>query len=271
MLALAMRQACRNGATIAVIDPRPVGLPFEFFHFPVALPEMERLLSTLIKRSVSRSAVEKLGPSALQFYDSIPGDFPRDSSFKKHPDAITEKLQQSRYPVIVCGTDIVRETTPGLAADHGRLLRAGKGRAGLFYLMPGANAFGAALLCSEKGSFMETIESVEKGTVKALVLVESDPFWSFPDQDRLRQAVERLDFLLVLDYLSTEAARHSDIFIPTRTLFEMESAYVNNEGRVQFSPATHRGGIPIEQIGDGNHPPRVFRSDIPGDERGPRS
>ena len=36
MLALAMRQAFRNGATIVVIDPRPVFLPFEFEHLPVA-------------------------------------------------------------------------------------------------------------------------------------------------------------------------------------------------------------------------------------------
>lgn len=36
MLAMAMRQAQRKGATVAVIDPRPVSLPLEFIHLPAA-------------------------------------------------------------------------------------------------------------------------------------------------------------------------------------------------------------------------------------------
>ena len=48
--------------------------------------------------------------------------------------------------MVVCGTDIVRETTPSLAADIALLLKAAGKEAGLFYLLPGANAFGAALV-----------------------------------------------------------------------------------------------------------------------------
>lgn len=266
MLALAMRQANRKGATVAVIDPRPIALPFEFFHFPVAVREIDRFLSALIKGAVNRSAAEKTGPAALSFFDSLPVDVSGHSEFREGLDRVSQRLQQSRFPVIVCGTDIVRETTPLVAADHARLLRTKRDRAGLFYLMPGANAFGAALFSSGSESFAETIESIEKGTIRALVLVESDPFRSFPDQDRLRQAIEKLDLLVVLDYLPSEAVRSADIFIPTRTLFEMESAFVNQEGRVESSPAAHCGGLPIEQTGGGSHPPRVFRSDIPGNE-----
>ena len=47
---------------------------------------------------------------------------------------------------MVCGTDIVRETTPSLAADIVLLLKGAGQEAGLFYLLPGANAFGAALI-----------------------------------------------------------------------------------------------------------------------------
>ena len=41
---------------------------------------------------------------------------------------------------------------------------------------------------------------------------------------------------------------------------------MNQEGRVQFAPPAHCGGIPISQISAGGHPPRVFRRDIPGGE-----
>jgi len=268
MLALAMRQAYRKGAAVAVIDPRPVFLPFEFIHLPVAPREIDLALSALMKGAVSRTAANSLGQTTLQFYDSIPADFSGDPELKDRLDAIRLKLQQSRFPVIVCGTDITRETTPALAADHALLLQAEKGRAGLFYLMSGANAFGVSLF-SEEGSLMDTIESIEKGTVKALILVESNPFCLFPDRERLRKAIDKLDLFLVMDYLPSEAMKHATILLPTRTLFEMDTAFVNQEGRVQFSQAAHLGGIPIEQISGGGHPPRAFRSDIPGNEPKP--
>ena len=101
------------------------------------------------------------------------------------------------------------------------------------------------------------------------MVVESDPFWSFPDQERLKQALDRVDLLLVMDYLPSRTARLAHIFLPTRTVFETETGFVNQEGRVQFATAAHCGGIPISQVAAGNHPPRVFRHDIPGGEPRP--
>jgi NADH-quinone oxidoreductase subunit G len=144
-----------------------------------------------------------------------------------------------------------------------------KEKAGLFYLMPGANAFGAALLSSENHSFMEIVEAIEKGFVKALVLVESDPFSFFPDRQRLEQAIHKLDLLLVLDHVHSTSAQIAHILFPTVTLFEAESTFINQEGRIQFSKPVHAGGIPMEQVSAGDHPPRIFRSDIPGGEPKP--
>jgi predicted molibdopterin-dependent oxidoreductase YjgC len=135
--------------------------------------------------------------------------------------------------------------------------------------MPEANSFGAALLSSEEGSVMDVIKSIEKGSVKALMLVESDPFRSFPDDERLKQAIDKLDLFLVMDYLPSSAARLAHIFFPTQTLHEMETSFVNQEGRVQFATSVYRGGIPISQISAGGHPPRVFKRDIPGGEPEP--
>jgi NADH-quinone oxidoreductase subunit G len=265
-----MRQAYRQGATIVVIDPRPVFLPFEFDHFPVAPREIDPCLNMLIKEGVDRSVAETLGEAAVNFYDhGVPTEQPFDGLLKDRLAALGQRLRQSENPVIVCGTEIVSETTPRRAADSALLLRAAKSRAGLFYLMPGPNAFGAALLTSDDGSLMDVVEAIEGGTVRALLLVESDPFQTFPDQERLKQAVEKLDLLLVMDYLPSEAVRLAQILLPTRTLFEMETCFVNQEGRVQFSPSAHRGGIPISQISAGEHPPRLFRKEIPGGDPEP--
>jgi NADH-quinone oxidoreductase subunit G len=69
-----------------------------------------------------------------------------------------------------------------------------------------------------------------------------------------------------MDCLPSQAMRYARIVMPARTLFEMDAAFVNQEGRIQFLPTAHCGGIPIEQISGGGHPLRVFRSDIPGNE-----
>ncbi len=45
------------------------------------------------------------------------------------------------------------------------------------------------------------LEGIDQGRIKALVLVENDPFWTFYDEERLAWALERLEFLLVLDYV----------------------------------------------------------------------
>jgi NADH-quinone oxidoreductase subunit G len=269
MLTLAMRQAHREDATIVVIDPRPIFLPFEFHHFPVIPEDIDPCLNVLIKEAVDRSIAETLGEAALDFYDAVPTEQPFDRLFKDRFTALGQKLRQSKNPVLICGTEIVSETTPGLAGDNALLLHAAKNRAGLFYLMPGPNAFGAALLSSEDGSLTEVIDAIESGTVRALLLVENDPFRAFPDQERLKRAIDKLELLLVMDYLPSEAVRLAQILLPTRTLFEMETSFVNQEGRIQFAPSSHCGGIPISQVSAGGHPPRLFRSDIPGGEPEP--
>jgi len=266
MLALAMRQAYRKGATIAAIDPRPIFLPFSFDHFPVGVENLDLCLSQLIKRTIDRSVAEGLGQGALKFYDSIPSEHAFDDLPENRFSVVEKRLQQSKFPVIVCGTEIVQETTPDIAADDALLFKAAKEKAGLFYLMPGANAFGAALLSPENGTFMSTVEAIENGTVKALLLVESDPFCLFPDQRRLEQAIQKLELLIVIDYLPSKVAQLAHLFLPSSPLFETETSFINQEGRIQFAPRAHSGGTPVEQLTAGDHPPRLFRNDIPGGE-----
>jgi NADH-quinone oxidoreductase subunit G len=266
MLALAMRQAWRAGAEIAVLDPRPISLPFKFTHLPVALNDLNLYASALIKAAVGRDALKKLGQNAAEFYDAI-ADVAGDADAFKDPILnLGEKLQSSQRLLIACGTEIVRETTPQLAADLALLFRAAKGQAGLFYLMPGANAFGAGLFSVAENSFEKVVEDIENGAVKALVLVESNPFWQFPNRCRLEQALNQLDLLAVFDYANSAVAQKAHVFLPTTTLFEGGGVFINQEGRAQAVPHAFAGGIPIVQTGGGDHPPRVYGASIAGSE-----
>ncbi len=249
LLSLTLRQAFRKGAFIAVLDPRPVFLPLTFEHLPVTPDALDLCLALLTRGTVPP-------PDA-------------DPALGDRLEEITRKMRQSRRPVIVCGTDVVRPTTPALAFDLVLTLQSRGQPAGLFYLLGEANAFGAALLSSPGASFLKTLEAIENGSLAALILVECDPFRLFPDRARLEKALGKLDFLLVMDFLPTPSARQADIFLPTQTIFEAGGAFVNQEGRIQWAAPVYRGGTSVEQLNAGGHPPRRFRKDIPGGEPRP--
>lgn len=275
MLALALRQAYRRGATVAVLDPRPVSLPLEFEHLPVPPGGIDLCLNLLSRAAVTHAAGEGLlTEEAANFFNQLTCEYPADPLLQDRLVSLGMKLGECKNPVIVCGLDIVRESTPVLAADHARLLKAAKDQAGLFYLLPGPNAFGGALL-SLSGEpappdCEEILAAVLRGQVKALILVENDPFRTFADQPQLLKALDRLEFLLALDYLPTPLVERSQVFLPTTTVFEEEpSSFANQEGRLQQAWPIHMGGMPISQWGKGGHPPRVFLPEIPGGEPQP--
>ena len=264
MLAMAMRQAQRNGAKIAVMDPRPVALPLDFQHLNAPLKDLDGLVGSVIKATVDGQTMATMGADAVKFYDSLPDRNQIAGYQEDWLTAVTEGIKSSQRPVIVCGTDIPPVRVPAIAADLALLLRAADKNAGLFYLLPGANAFGAGLLSDEEQSMLSIVEAIENGDVKALVIVESDPFFHFSDRKRLVGALDALDLLIVLDYLDSEVVQKAQVFIPSTTVYETGGIFVNQEGRAQMVRPAYSGGLPIVQSGGGDHPPRVYGTGIPG-------
>jgi NADH-quinone oxidoreductase subunit G len=295
MLALALRQAALQGARVVVLDPRPVFLPGAFEALPVPPGQFEAAGGTLVKGALSADQAAGLEDKARQFYEALPDRFPGDPAVAARLMELGAGLRQSQKPVVVCGTDIVRETTPGVAADLALLLKSAGKEAGLFYLLPGANAFGAGLISAPEisGALGESpaarwpwgpaalkeplgpgqaafsaeaiLEGIDQGRIKALVLVENDPFWAFYDEERLAWAVERLELLIVLDYVPSPTVQRAQVVLPTVPLFERTAAgYVNQEGRLQAAQPVHYGGTPVALISPEVHPPRTWLDHVPG-------
>ena len=266
MLALAMRQARRNNATVAVMDPRPVFLPFAFEYLPADLDEVNGCLGAVVKAAIDPAAPEKQDETGRKFYAALPEIEQMTRLQQEKLSFLAEKLRASLRPIIVCATETVRQQTPALAADVALLLQNAGKQAGLFYLMPGANAFAAGLLSNETASYESLIADIENDSIKGLILVESNPFWEFPDRQRLEKALTRLKLLVVMDYMSSEAAQKAHIFLPTTTLYESGGVYTNQEARVQVAQPAYRGGTSIALTGGGDHPPRIYGAGIPGHE-----
>ncbi|MFA5109941.1 MAG: NADH-quinone oxidoreductase subunit NuoG, partial [Desulfobaccales bacterium] len=294
MLALAMRQAQRRGATVVVLDPRPVSLPCGFEPLAVPPGHLEAALGALIKGAIS-AQVAGLSPAARAFFDALPESYPPEPAPAAQLREWAAVLGRSRKPVLVCGTDIVRETTPSFAADAALLLQQAGKAAALFYLLPGANAFGAALVAApadpaaagSPGQWPwgpaglgeplgpgapalnadQILAGIDRGEIKALVLVESDPFWQSGDAERVARALERLELLVVVDYLASPALARAHVVLPSIPGFERTAAsFVNQEGRLQAALPVHLGGTPLAQISPDVHPSRTFLNYVPGSD-----
>jgi NADH-quinone oxidoreductase subunit G len=265
MLAMAMRQAQRNGARIVVMDPRPVSLPLEFNHLVAGPDDLADWVGLLIKTVVDRATAASCGEDAAKFFGALAPDRKQIAGHQQELfTAAADGLKKSHRPVIVCGTDIGPVQAPGIAADLAVFLRAADKNAGLFYLLSGANAFGAGLLSDSETSLQNMIEAVENEDVKALILVESDLFFQFPDRQRLELALDKLDLLIVMDYINCDVAQKAHIILPSTTIYEADGIFINQEGRSQILRQVYSGGVPIVQSGGGNHPPRVYGTGIPG-------
>ena len=262
MLALAIRQAERAGAAVTILDPRPVSLPFSFEQWRLSPQSIDSVLRGLTSRSEHENSPNPLEAEPFDRDISPAGVCGIDEAWQQL-SALTEKLEHSLRPVVICGTDIVYPSTVTAAADLVMQRRAAEQSARMFYVLPGANAYGAALATETLLPFSTLLTAIENGDVHALLLVESDPVSQFPDQKRVAAALKKLDLLIVMDYLPTRVLEMAHITIPTLTHFETRATFVNQEGRLQQCSKIYTNGMPLSQLTGGNHPPRTFRSDIP--------
>ncbi len=249
MLALALRQVQRRGGRVTVIDPRGVRLPFDYDHWAVSPDTIGPLLRALVGEIDGGDT----GPSApAGAFDAFP------------VAALAKQLNGSPHPVVVCGTDIVTGTEIGLAAELARLLCRTHIQAGLFYTLGGPNAFAAGLMEGPDVTSQSLVAGIETGAIRMLITVEKDLWAAFPNRSRLQAALTKLEHLVVLDYLDTPLNRQASFFVPTLPLYEYTGHWLNQEGRLQRAWAVMAGGRPIQTSGHGDHPPRVFETQIPG-------
>ncbi len=80
---------------------------------------------------------------------------------------------------------------------------------------------------------IEQIEAIREGKVKALVVFGANPVVSYPDANRVQQALEEVEFLLVLDIFPTPTTELAHVVLPAASFAETEGTFTNSERRVQ--------------------------------------
>ncbi len=79
------------------------------------------------------------------------------------------------------------------------------------------------------------LESAAAGETKALVLVGCDPLGDFPGLDLARQALERAEFVAVVDALVSRLVERADVVFPAAAHGEYAGSSMNLEGRLMWN------------------------------------
>ncbi|HXF62790.1 MAG TPA: molybdopterin oxidoreductase family protein [Caldilineaceae bacterium] len=78
----------------------------------------------------------------------------------------------------------------------------------------------------------EIIRKIDKGEIKGLLTICFNPIVSLPDNNFVRQALEKLEFYVAIDFFLNETARHADIVLPGSQQEEDEGTVTQVEGRI---------------------------------------
>jgi assimilatory nitrate reductase catalytic subunit len=85
----------------------------------------------------------------------------------------------------------------------------------------------------QKGlSAIPLVEAIHDGKIKGLLSICFNPAVSLPDGNYVREAFEKLEFFVNIDFFLSETARYADIVLPGSLMEEDEGTTTNTEGRV---------------------------------------
>ncbi|WP_062048853.1 molybdopterin oxidoreductase family protein [Bacillus sp. JCM 19034] len=87
-------------------------------------------------------------------------------------------------------------------------------------------------------SAYEMMEKVHVGDIKAMFIMGSNPIVSNPNATYVKEALEKLTFIVSVDMFISESGRYADLLLPTTSYLEDEGTITNLEGRVMLRPAS---------------------------------
>jgi formate dehydrogenase major subunit len=81
---------------------------------------------------------------------------------------------------------------------------------------------------------VEILEAAHAGQVRGMYILGENPFLSDPNTNLVREALTRLDFLVVQDIFLTETAEFADVILPATSALEKTGTFTNTDRRIQL-------------------------------------
>lgn len=79
----------------------------------------------------------------------------------------------------------------------------------------------------------DAIDRAAEGNLKAMYVMGENPVMSDPDQNHVREAMEKIEFLVVQDIFPTDTSEYADVVLPAACFAEKDGTFTSTERRVQ--------------------------------------
>ena len=97
------------------------------------------------------------------------------------------------------------------------------------------DVWGSGDFSNEKGlTVTEIMDEVHRGSIKAMYVLGENPAMSDPDVEHARDALAKLDHLVVQDIFITETANYADVILPASAFAEKSGTVTNTNRQVQM-------------------------------------
>lgn len=97
-----------------------------------------------------------------------------------------------------------------------------------------AQAWGRELPDKPGLTVVEMMNAAVEGKIKGLVIMGENPMITDPNINHVKEALEKLEFLCVIDMFVTDTGRYADVVLPAASFAEKEGTFTNTERRVQL-------------------------------------
>ena len=93
--------------------------------------------------------------------------------------------------------------------------------------------FPSEALPSQAGlTTVEIMQAAHAGKIKGMYIMGENPMLTDPNQNHTREALERMEFLVVQDIFPTETTAYADVILPGVAFAEKNGTFVNSDRRV---------------------------------------
>ncbi len=90
-------------------------------------------------------------------------------------------------------------------------------------------------LSSKAGlTLVEMTDAVDRGDIRAMLIMGENPIAVDPNSNHVRQALERIDFLAMIELFMTETAELADVILPAASFAEKRGTKTATDRRVQW-------------------------------------
>jgi formate dehydrogenase major subunit/NADH-quinone oxidoreductase subunit G len=90
---------------------------------------------------------------------------------------------------------------------------------------------------------LQILDACSAGTVKTLFIAGENPVTSYPDNKKVKAALDAVECLIVSDLFLTETAELADVVLPACSIAEKEGTFTSTDRRVQYvQPAINKIG-----------------------------